>query len=108
MTAQFVDVAIEPTLALPESLYMRWKASSAPREVRRVRYAADDGWEGTCEVHGLTASGEVLSALVCEVEDSAAGTSCLVWGGTGGIVLKMQGHSAVEPYLLLAPDDVLD
>lgn len=107
MTVQFVDVAIEPTPALPESLHMRWKASSAPRTVQRVHYASDDGWEGVCEVQGLSATGEVLPARVCEVEDSAAGTSCLVWGGTGGIVLQMQGYQAVEPYLLLAPDDIL-
>lgn len=108
MASQFVDVEIESSPELPESMCMRWKANTLPRAVRRVRYSADDGWEGVCDVVGRAPDGGPSAAFVCEVEDSAAGTSCLVWGGRGGIRLQWNGLEAIEPYLLLAPDDVLD
>ena len=98
---KFIEVLVEDTPACP-GCAMRWKAETAPRMVRSLRYE-----EVPCEVTGMSQEGPVPAQAVT-VEDSGGGTATLVWGGDLGLRLRPVGGGAeiAEPYLLLSPEDV--
>ncbi len=101
----YVDVLVEPHADCPEGLTLRYKAEDAPREVTRVVHP-DSG--APCRVVGRTRAGEVAARAVT-VEDSGSGTAVLVVGGELGLRLVPEagGDPFAEPYLLIAPEDVL-
>ncbi len=104
----FVEVLVDPTPALPLGCCLRYKAESAVRLVRHVRYEPDDGVEGVWAVCGVSAQGETASAQAVQVEDSGAGTSWLIWGGAAGLRLTRAGVAIAETHLLLALDQLVD
>jgi len=42
------------------------------------------------------------------VEDSSAGTATLIYGGARGLRLRLGEQEVAEPYLVLAPEAVLE
>lgn len=89
---------------------MRFKIVSEPKAVHRIRYEADGAphvlvWS----VESPGEDGAVTAAWAAEVEDSGAGTSTLVYGGSRGLRLRPDGGGAVlaEPYLLIGYDAIL-
>jgi hypothetical protein len=108
VSAVFVDVEVQACADLPESLHMRWKTRTAARPVAKVRFEPDDAPEGEFAVRAVLQSGERVPAQTCEVDDSSAGSSWLVWGGDCGLELRCGEVVVREPYLLLGPDEILD
>ncbi len=101
----YVDVLVEPHADCPDGLTLRYKAEDAPRTVTRVVHP-DSG--AVCRVTGRTRAGEVPARAVT-VEDSGSGTAILVFGAELGLWLAPEavGDAFAEPYLLIAPEDVL-
>jgi hypothetical protein len=112
MTPQFVTVVVDEHEALPEGCCQRFKlASAAPRLVHRVRYEPEGG--SSSAVYTVESPGEdgtLGPVWAADVEDSGAGTSTLVYGGTRGLRLSPVDGGEVVPelYLLLTSDAVLD
>jgi len=108
MATRFIDVLVDPTPALPEGCCIRFKSHGAEAPVRAVLYEPDDGPDGVWQVHARHGDGSLGVARSAVVEDSSAGTSVLIWGGDLGLCLRHDnGQEVSEPYLLLAPDQVL-
>jgi hypothetical protein len=103
----FVEVYVEPCAAATDGREQRFRRvpGTAEREVRRVRYEAEDGTEGMWAVVAVDdeAAGAVRPARAYTVEDSSEGTVWLVVGGLHGLRLEHEdtGVTASEPYLLL-------
>jgi hypothetical protein len=109
--ARFITVLVEEHPALPEGCCMRFKLVDEPRPVRAVRYeseAAPDVEDWLVESAG--ANGAAGEAWTATVEDSGAGTCMLVYGSDHGLRLRPRrgGPTVAEPYLLLAPDALMD
>jgi len=102
----WVEVYVEPHDALPDGASMRFKANTAPRAVRHVRYESDDGDDGLWQVLAPTTTGIPQAAMACLTDDSGAGESMLIYGGDLGLRLRLGDLEVAETYLLLAPDDV--
>lgn len=109
MTTRFLSIAVDPHPDLPGGCSQRFKAQGDTRPVHRVRYEPDEGPEGiwqvfACDPHGLHAANATV------VDDSSAGLSVLIWGGTLGLRLRHaeSGRVLAEPYLLLAPEELID
>lgn len=102
----FVDVEVLPQPALPEGLLLRFKTApgAVPRPVVHVEDAPDDGPDETCRVEGRDAADAPCPAWAVAVEDSAAGTSLLVYGGARGLSLApLSGAPARFASHLLVP-----
>lgn len=108
MPGRYIDVAVEEHDEIPEGCELRFHAVGDPRPVRRVRYEPLTGPEGEFEV---TAAGGA-PALAAPVDDSSAGTSVLIYGDARGLRLRRldgaDGAPIAEPYLLMAPDAIVD
>jgi hypothetical protein len=110
MTPKFVNILVDEHDELPDGCCMRFKIVSEPRPVHRVRYEPDHSPE--CLVWTVGSPGEdgvAGAAWAAEVEDSGAGTSTLVYGGSRGLRLTPEcgGTVLAEPYLLIGPDAIL-
>lgn len=112
MTPKFVTVIVEEHDALPDGCCQRFKiAAAAPRIVHRVRYEPEGA--AAAAVYLVESPGDdgmPSPVWAADVEDSGAGTSTLVFGGTRGLRLVPEGGGAVvpEPYLLVSSDAILD
>ena len=112
MEPAFVTVLVEEHEALPDGCCMRFKRVGEPRPVTRVMYeteGADD--VAVWRVEAADEGGGVGVASAVTVEDSSAGVSTLVFGGSWGLRLRREGKDGdgvAEPYLLLAAGAVLD
>jgi len=100
----FIDVVVEEHDALA-GVVMRWRTvpGAVPRAVARVRYEPERGPEGD-----WTVSAPGAAARAVEVEDSSAGTATLIYGGARGLRLRLGEQEVAEPYLVLAPEAVLE
>jgi hypothetical protein len=110
---RFVIVLVEEHDELPDGCCMRFKIVSEPKAVHRVRYEADDSPESLeWSVESPNEDGSAGTAWAAEVEDSGAGTSTLVYGGSRGLRLRPEERSGTvepraEPYLLIGRDAIL-
>jgi hypothetical protein len=106
MTPKFVTVIVEEHDTLPEGCCQRFKiAAAAPRIVHRVRYEPDGASASAVYlVESPGDDGMPTPVWAADVEDSGAGTSTLVFGGTRGLrLVPVEGGPVVpEPYLLVA------
>lgn len=104
----FIDVVVDEHDALPD-LVMRWRTvpGALPRQVVRVRYEPERGPEGEWSVFAAGPAGQGPASAV-EVEDSSAGTATLIWGGKHGLRLRLGDLEVAEPYLVLAPEAVVE
>ncbi len=108
-TGHFVDVLVDAHPELPSGLCMRWKAEGPPSPVTVVLFEPDDGPDGQWLVSGCGPEGETVAQAIT-VNDSSAGTSTLIWGGSHGLLLRLEADPQVqarEAYLLLAPQEVV-
>ena len=106
---KFIDIIVDSHPELPEGLCLRWKADGEPVPVRALLFEPDDGPDGVWTVVGVGPDGESAAQAVT-VNDSSAGISTLVWGGAHGLLLRLTTDPTVlarEPYLLLAPDQIV-
>ncbi len=103
----FVDILVDPHPALPDGVTLRYKAESPVRQVLRVCYEPDEGPDGVWEIVGVDADGSARVARAVQVEDSGAGTSWLIWGGTHGLRLRLGVQEVAETHLLLALDQIV-
>jgi hypothetical protein len=107
----FLTVLVDEHPELPDGCCMRFKLAGETRPVRRLRYELPDG-PGSQEwsVEGADASDDPAPALAVLVEDSGAGLCVLVYGAEHGLRLRPAtgGEATAEPYLLLAPDAILE
>lgn len=87
---------------------MRFRATGDARPIDAVRYEADSGTSGQWQVVGVDEGGAELPATTMPVDDSGAGTSFLVVGGSWGLRLSFPetGETSWAPYLLLAPSAI--
>jgi len=108
MAGRYIDVVVEEHGDIPEGCELRFHAVGESRPVTRVRYEPLTGSEGEFEV---TAAGGA-PALAVPVDDSSAGTSVLIYGDARGLRLRRLdgagGAPLAEPYLLMAPDAIVD
>ena len=111
MHGRYIDVAVDEHDEIPEGCELRFHAVGPSREVRHIRYEPMTGPEGDFTV---TAAGGA-PAQATPVDDSSAGTSVLITGDGRGLRLRRVGgeppgaaDAIAEPYLLLAPDAILD
>jgi hypothetical protein len=108
MPGRYIDVVVEEQEEIPEGCEMRFHAVGEARPVRRIRYEPLTGPEGEFEV--TTAGG--APAMAAAVDDSSAGTSVLIYGDARGLRLRRLdgagGAVIAEPYLLMAPDAIVD
>jgi hypothetical protein len=108
MPGRYIDVAVEEHDEIPEGCELRFHAVGEARPVTRVRYEPLTGPEGEFEV--TAAGGE--TAMAAPVDDSSAGTSVLIYGDARGLRLRRLdgagGAPIAEPYLLMAPDAIVD
>jgi hypothetical protein len=105
--SKFVDVFVEPCECAQDGLVLRFMLAGAePKTIARVRYEHDDGREGWWTVRGALDEDAQRTdvARAALVQDSSAGTSLLVEGGTHGLVLERDGDEerVRVPYLLLS------
>jgi len=107
-----VDIFVEEHEALPEGCELRFARVGLPRPVSHLRYEPLEGPGGVFRVEGRDAGDVVVRAHAVEVDDSSAGTSTLVYGGSWGLRLLRDGDDLApplaEPYLLLAASEILD
>jgi hypothetical protein len=105
---RFIDVLVEEHDEIPDGCELRFHAVGDRRPITRIRYEPLTGPEGDFDVR--TAAGG--QAYATPVDDSSAGTSVLVTGDERGLRLWRAGApdepSIAEPYLLLAPEAILD
>ena len=105
---RFIDVVVEEHDDIPDGCELRFHAVGERRPISRIRYEPLTGAEGDFDVR--TAAGG--QAYATPVDDSSAGTSILVTGDDRGLRLWRTDapHEAPipEPYLLLAPEAILD
>jgi hypothetical protein len=108
MPGRYIDVVVEEQEGIPEGCELRFHAVGEARPVRRIRYEPMTGPEGEFEV---TAAGGA-PAMAAPVDDSSAGTSVLIYGDTRGVRLRRldgaEEAPIAEPYLLMAPDAIVD
>jgi hypothetical protein len=114
MEPAFVTVLVEEHDALPDGCCLRFKRVGEPRAVTRVMYEPE-GEDGVAvwRVEAVEEGGGVGVASAVTVEDSSAGVSTLVFGGSWGLRLRREGEGGgeervAEAYLLLAEGAVLD
>ncbi len=116
MEPAFVTVLVEEHDALPEGCCMRFKRVGEPRAVWRVMYEREGATPGVApwRVESADEGGTAGVAWAVPVEDSSAGVSTLVYGGTWGLRLRPEleagdtgGGVVAEAYLLLAASAVL-
>ena len=91
MNPRFVTVNVEEHHAITEGCCLRFKIASEPRPVRRVRYEAEQATSSVdclVEAPGDGGDADGGTAWAAEVEDSGAGTSTLVYGGSLGLRLR--------------------
>lgn len=107
--AAFIDVSVEPHEELPDGCSMRFKAHGGERPAARVRYESEDGVGGEWLVEAVQADGSRGPARAAPVDDSSAGSSMLVFGGTHGLRLTSVETGAVvaEAYLLLSAGSIV-
>lgn len=101
-----IEVYVEPSDRIPDGASLRYKAAGPARVVGAVRYESDDGYVGVWDVDSPGSDAPVRAV---QVHDSSSGVSWLVWGGVGGLRLRLRGSDGVvchEPFVLLA--DVAD
>ena len=105
-TDHAVEVYVEPSAQIPDGASLRYKAAGPEREVVAIHYESDDGDEGVWDVDSPGSDAPIRAV---PVHDSSAGVSWLVWGGVGGLRLRLRGTEAVsfEPFVLLADESAL-
>jgi hypothetical protein len=110
MSGRYIDVVVEAQPEIPDGCELRFHAVGEARPVRRIKYEPLIGPEGEIEFEVEAASGEPAQAV--PVDDSSAGTSVLIYGDSKGIRLRQSdnvlGPIVVEPYLLLAPEAIVE
>jgi len=105
-TDDAIEVYVEPSDHIPDGASLRYRAAGPARTVAAVRYESDDGDQGVWDVDSPGSDAPVRAV---QVHDSSSGVSWLVWGGSGGLRLRLRGGAGVvvhEPFVLLA--DVAD
>jgi hypothetical protein len=112
---KFIHVQVDEHDAIPDGCSMRFKAIDEPRAVRRVKWETEgpdspERWIVESADEGDAAGPAARPALAATVEDSGAGVCTLVYGGSRGLRLRPAagGEPIAEPYLLLAPEAVLE
>jgi hypothetical protein len=106
--SEFVDVFIEPCPCAQDGLVLRFmQAGPAAKEIDAVFYSDELGREGWWRVRGAMDpdARERGVARAVLVQDSSAGTSLLIEGGTHGLALELEADPSVRDrvaYLLLA------
>lgn len=107
---QTITIEIEEHDALPDGCYMRFSALGPKRAVRRIQYELPSGSPAVCLVDGCGEDGVTEPAWAALVDDSSAGQSMLIGGGPRGVRVRPEagGEAWAEPYLLLAPDALLE
>lgn len=113
MEPAFVTVLVEEHEELPQGCVMRFKRVGEPRAVSRVMYEAEGDTRGAAvwRVEAVDEGGGVGQAWAVTVEDSSAGVSTLVYGGSWGLRLRREeggGGEVAEGYLLLVEGAVLE
>jgi hypothetical protein len=117
MEPAFVTVLVEEHEALPQGCVMRFKRVGQPRAVARVMYEPEADARGAAvwRVEAIEEGGSVGQAWAVTVEDSSAGVSTLVYGGSWGLRLRREdedggggGGEVAEAYLLLVEGAVLE
>lgn len=113
MQPAFLTVIVDEHDEIPDGCCMRFKVVSEPRPVHRIRCEADeDEMLHEWTVASCESDGSAGVAWGATVEDSGAGLCTLIYGGARGLRLRMlEGHGhgpRAEPYLLLAPEAVLE
>ncbi len=110
-SVRFITVLVDEHPALPDGCCMRFKLVDEPRPVRRLRFEAEAA-PGVHDwlVDSVDADGRAADAWTATVEDSGAGTCALVYGAAHGLRLRPRdgGPTVAEPYLLLAPDALIE
>jgi hypothetical protein len=108
MPGRYIDVVVEEQEEIPEGCELRFHAVGEARPVTRIRYEPLTGPEGDFEV----TAGSGAPAMAAPVDDSSAGTSVLIYGDARGLRLRRLDDAGAaafaEPYLLLAPDAIVD
>jgi len=117
MEPAFVTVLVEEHEALPQGCVMRFKRVGEPRAIARVLYEPEAETRGAAvwRVEAVDEGGGVSQAWAVTVEDSSAGVSTLVYGGSWGLRLRREGgdgeegggEEVAESYLLLVEGAVL-
>lgn len=107
--ADGIFVSVEPHEALPDGCSMRFKAHGQVRPIGLIRYESEDGVGGIWRVEALSADGVRGPAHTVPVEDSSAGSSNLVHGGSHGLRLTSleTGAEVAEPFLLLSDQSLV-
>jgi hypothetical protein len=108
VTTPFVDVLVEEHEALPDGCSLRFRAQAAGRSIEHVRWESEGGIGGSWRVEACGPEDARSSATAYAVDDSSAGTSVLIVGGSHGLRLTSvaTGDTVAEPYLLVSPDAV--
>jgi Ferritin-like len=108
---RFIMVLVDEHDAIPQGCCLRFKVVGEPRAVRRVHHERDDG-SSPAGIWTVDSPGDggAHPAWAVTVEDSGAGTSVLVYGGSLGLRLHIEGGGDViaEPYLLLSPEAIVE
>jgi hypothetical protein len=99
---RFIDVQVEEHEALPDGCSQRFRAQGEGQPILSVSWESDDGLEGVWHVSGRDASDRPVPAIAYEVDDSSAGTSILIVGGSHGLRLRLADTEVAEPYLLVS------
>jgi hypothetical protein len=113
MEPAFVTVLVEEHEVLPQGCVMRFKRVGEPRAVARVMYEPEGDTRGAAvwRVEAVDEGGATSHAWAVTVEDSSAGVSTLVYGGSWGLRLRREeggGEGVAEAYLLLVEGAVLE
>jgi hypothetical protein len=111
----FLDVQLEPCVAAPGGLTLRFKVSPGAPEISDVTvlpYESEAGLSGAWRVAGVDTDDDdapPVAARAALVEDSSDGTAWLVVGGEAGLRLTHEATGVVarEAYLVLAKGTVL-
>ena len=110
MSGIFIEVFVEPGACAEDGLVLRFmRAGPEGAAIDGVFYEDDDGRAGWWTVRAaLDEQGaREARATATLVQDSSAGTSLLIAGGTHGLALTLAEDPSARvrvPYLLLARD----
>jgi hypothetical protein len=110
MSGSFVEVFVEPCACAEDGLVLRFmRAGAEGAVIHEVFYEDDEGREGWWSVRAALDDEEAsqTDATATLVQDSSAGTSLLITGGTHGLSLVLVSDPSARvrvPYLVLSRD----